>query len=179
MELITLYHYDNNTGEFLYTTEPYKGSELPLYSTNIAPPDTRKNEAAIFDGKKWHICGDFRNEIYYEKATGLKIVINKLGVIDADLTPSSPKAEDDIWDGSQWIPCPLPTKAQHIDEAKKKKQAFIVEANAVIALLQDAVELRMATDEEVTQLNAWKQYRVLLNRVDASTAPNIDWPQKP
>ncbi|HGW6773097.1 TPA: tail fiber assembly protein, partial [Escherichia coli] len=25
-------------------------------------------------------------------------------------------------------------------------------------------------------LEAWKKYRVLLNRVDTSTAPDIEWP---
>ncbi|EOZ2641109.1 tail fiber assembly protein, partial [Escherichia coli] len=26
---------------------------------------------------------------------------------------------------------------------------------------------------------AWKKYRVLLNRIDTSTAPDIDWPTIP
>ncbi len=26
---------------------------------------------------------------------------------------------------------------------------------------------------------AWKKYRVLLNRVDTSTAPDIEWPEEP
>ncbi|KIE64605.1 tail fiber assembly protein [Escherichia coli] len=28
-------------------------------------------------------------------------------------------------------------------------------------------------------LEAWKKYRVLLNRVDTSTAPDIEWPEIP
>ncbi|EFC5427862.1 tail fiber assembly protein, partial [Escherichia coli] len=28
-------------------------------------------------------------------------------------------------------------------------------------------------------LAAWKKYRVLLNRVDTSLAPEIEWPQQP
>lgn len=28
-------------------------------------------------------------------------------------------------------------------------------------------------------LEAWKMYRVLLNRVDTSTAPDIEWPVNP
>ncbi|EHH6603082.1 tail fiber assembly protein [Escherichia coli] len=38
------------------------------------------------------------------------------------------------------------------------------------APLLDAVELGIATDEETSLLAAWKKYRVLLNRVDKSTA---------
>ncbi|EMG9853476.1 tail fiber assembly protein, partial [Escherichia coli] len=28
-------------------------------------------------------------------------------------------------------------------------------------------------------LEAWKKYRVLLNRIDTSTAPDIEWPEIP
>ncbi|MBC0860569.1 tail fiber assembly protein, partial [Escherichia coli] len=48
-----------------------------------------------------------------------------------------------------------------------------------IAPLQDAVELELATEEENSLLEAWKKYRVLLNRVDTSVAPDIEWPTSP
>ncbi|MCV3029668.1 tail fiber assembly protein, partial [Escherichia coli] len=48
-----------------------------------------------------------------------------------------------------------------------------------IAPLQDAVDLEIATEEENSLLEAWKKYRVLLNRVDTSTAPDIEWPEEP
>nr|ELR5039333.1 tail fiber assembly protein [Providencia stuartii]ELR5082438.1 tail fiber assembly protein [Providencia stuartii] len=71
------------------------------------------------------------------------------------------------------------SKEQLIAEAEQQKQSLLAEANNAIAPLQDAVDLDMATDEEKAQLTAWKKYRVLLNRVDTSTAPDIDWPEKP
>lgn len=66
-----------------------------------------------------------------------------------------------------------------ISQAESKKQSLLSEAAKVIAPLQDAVDLGMVTDEEKAKLTAWKTYRVLLNRVDTSLAPNIDWPEKP
>lgn len=45
--------------------------------------------------------------------------------------------------------------------------------------LQDAVDLNIATEAERQQLTAWKKYRVLLNRVDTSKAPDIEWPKAP
>ncbi|MDN0004869.1 tail fiber assembly protein [Providencia stuartii] len=33
--------------------------------------------------------------------------------------------------------------------------------------------------KEAAALQAWKKYRVLLNRIDTSLAPNIEWPEKP
>ncbi|MCY6826315.1 tail fiber assembly protein, partial [Escherichia coli] len=44
-----------------------------------------------------------------------------------------------------------------------------------IAPLQDAADLEIATEEEISLLEAWKKYRVLLNRVDTSVAPDIEW----
>lgn len=73
---------------------------------------------------------------------------------------------------------PVP-KEQLIAEVEQKKQSLLAEANNAISPLQDAVDLDMATEEEVAALQEWKKYRVLLNRVDTSTAPNIDWPEKP
>ncbi|WP_307773608.1 tail fiber assembly protein [Providencia stuartii] len=71
------------------------------------------------------------------------------------------------------------SKEQLIAEAEQQKQSLLAEANNAIAPLQDAVDLDIATDEEEVQLTAWRKYRVLLNRVDTSTAPEIDWPEKP
>ncbi|MDB9568696.1 tail fiber assembly protein [Providencia rettgeri] len=72
---------------------------------------------------------------------------------------------------------PPPTKEQLIAEAKYQKQALLNEATTAIAPLQDAVDLGIARDEEREQLKKWKNYRVLLNRVDTSIAPNINWPE--
>lgn len=59
------------------------------------------------------------------------------------------------------------------------KQALFSQSTLRISVLQDAVDLEMATDEESALLPLWKKYRVLLSRVDASTAGEIEWPEKP
>ncbi|WP_272530057.1 tail fiber assembly protein [Providencia sp. PROV205] len=74
---------------------------------------------------------------------------------------------------------PPVSKEQLIAEAEQQKQSLLAEANNAIAPLQDAVDLDMATEEEMAALQKWKTYRVLLNRVDTSLAPDIDWPEKP
>ncbi|POW56409.1 hypothetical protein C3408_13165 [Candidatus Pantoea alvi] len=53
----------------------------------------------------------------------------------------------------------------------------MAEATHTISILQDAVDLDMATDEESTLLPLWKKYQVLLSRIDASTSEEIKWPQ--
>ncbi|MDE8559059.1 tail fiber assembly protein [Pantoea vagans] len=63
--------------------------------------------------------------------------------------------------------------------ATSRKAAAMDEAGQAIAPLQDAVDVGMATDAEAALLTAWKKYRVLLNRVDVSAAPDITWPEAP
>ena len=64
-------------------------------------------------------------------------------------------------------------------ERKKQKNSLMQVASEHIAPLQDAVDLEIATEEETSLLEAWKKYRVLLNRVDTSVAPDIEWPTIP
>ncbi|HAJ4481471.1 TPA: tail fiber assembly protein [Escherichia coli] len=73
-------------------------------------------------------------------------------------------------------PEPEVPKEDLISQAEQQKANLIAEASQTISILQDAVDLDMATDEERTQLTTLKKYRVLLSRVDTSKAPDIDWP---
>lgn len=77
---------------------------------------------------------------------------------------------------------PPPPERSHdelVADAEQQKSALLTAANNTIAPLQDAVDLDIATDSEQSQLLAWKKYRVLLNRVDTSAAPEIEWPTPP
>ncbi|MDE9590971.1 tail fiber assembly protein, partial [Xenorhabdus bovienii] len=52
-------------------------------------------------------------------------------------------------------------------------------ATEKIDICQDAVDLNIATDSEKSSLAEWRKYRVLLNRVDCTTAPDVKWPEQP
>lgn len=78
-----------------------------------------------------------------------------------------------------WIDAPQLTPMQHREIASWEKAARLEMAGKAIAPLQDADDLGVATAEEKALLLAWKRYRVLINRVDAETAPDIDWPIAP
>lgn len=71
------------------------------------------------------------------------------------------------------------TDDELMTQAEGARAQLMLTANQKITPLQDALDLDMATDEELAQLNAWKTYRVLLSRVVTSTAPDIDWPPLP
>ncbi len=86
-------------------------------------------------------------------------------------------APDGKWKLHEGVIIPLPI--DYALAAEKEKTSRNEEANKSIALLQDAVDLAIATEEEASQLIAWKNYRILLNRVNISLAPDIDWPIPP
>ncbi|ELY2957904.1 hypothetical protein A3N68_12925 [Enterobacter asburiae] len=96
------------------------------------------------------------------------------------LNPPTGKVRSARKDGTPcWMDIPPPTQEEFVSLAEQKKNRLFSEANTIIAPLQDAQDLDMAMDNEKDLLLAWKQYRVLLNRVDTSTAPDIVWPTIP
>ncbi|WP_312803979.1 tail fiber assembly protein [Atlantibacter hermannii] len=86
-----------------------------------------------------------------------------------------------LYDGETFTQPPIepPSQAQLVAAAEQEKQYRLTVANNQIAPLQDAVDLDMATDEEVRLLSEWKKYRVLVNRVDTNKSPAIQWPPQP
>ncbi|MBC1164004.1 tail fiber assembly protein, partial [Escherichia coli] len=78
-----------------------------------------------------------------------------------------------------WVKDTEAEKLFRIREAEETKNSLMQVASEHISPLQDAADLEIATEEETSLLAAWKKYRVLLNRVDTSLAPEIEWPQQP
>ena len=74
---------------------------------------------------------------------------------------------------------PEPTQAELISQAESTRAALMVAASAAIAPLEDADKLGIATDDEKAALTRWMHYRVMLNRLDMSAAPSIEWPELP
>lgn len=114
----------------------------------------------------WPTDGQLVNESVYYEFSANKAPEGKLRTVNKKGLPV-------------WTDAPKPSQEQLIAEADAKKVALLAEANNAIAPLQDAVDLDIATDEEIALLKEWRKYRVLLNRVDTSTAPDITWPVKP
>jgi hypothetical protein len=73
----------------------------------------------------------------------------------------------------------IPFVQSAAEVAEQHKNALLSQATAAIAPLQDAVDIDDVTDAERERLKAWKTFRVALNRLDLSAAPDIDWPAVP
>ncbi|MCT2419974.1 tail fiber assembly protein [Pantoea sp. XY16] len=85
--------------------------------------------------------------------------------------------------GADMLPCltdrPLPTTEELISQAEDKLSRLRSEADTAIQPLQDASDLGIATDDEASQLIAWKKYRVMLMRINTKDMENIIWPEQP
>lgn len=78
----------------------------------------------------------------------------------------------DLGGGSNHKADAPPTHEELVLMAESKRDVLLSGAAAKIVPLQDAVDLSDATQDEISVLRAWKQYRVLLNRVDVSNVPS-------
>ncbi|NMY85902.1 tail fiber assembly protein [Pseudomonas proteolytica] len=76
---------------------------------------------------------------------------------------------------------PVPTLAELSSIALRQRDYLLSVAAIRIAPLQDAVDLRRATETEIASLTRWKDYRIDLNRIDQQTTfpVTIDWPLAP
>ncbi|WP_258019055.1 tail fiber assembly protein [Yersinia kristensenii] len=182
-QIITVFNYHYETKEFTGETDeyiaPYTG--IPGSSTLIAPLPTKAGYAVVFneDAQQWEYTEDYRGTDAYDTQTGYSRPVITLGPLPEGFTSQAPTSQFDRWDGSQWVKDENAEKKHHLAEAEQKKRYLLNEASTKIHILQDSIEFGLATEATKAELLAWRKYRVLLDRVDISTAPNITWPAKP
>ncbi|HBR4531080.1 tail fiber assembly protein [Klebsiella pneumoniae] len=177
---VQVFHFDMTTREFIGAEEIYihVGVGLPAFSCLEEPPVQSEYQVAVRsdDNSSWSVTDDYRGITVYDIQTLASLVITETGPIPDTVTTSAPLTPYDKWDGSAWV---TDADAQHVADvanADIQKKELIAQASAGISILQDAMTLGMATDEEKSRLTSLQAYRVRLNRVDTSLAPNIIWP---
>lgn len=179
----TVFNYDGTTGEYLSESSEYLavGIGLPASSCADAPPPAKKGFAVCrkVSEADWEYLPDHRGETVWDSESGEPQPVTAPGDYPANSTPLAPATPYDKWDGEKWVTDAAAKKAADITAAELTRAALIQAAGEAISPLQDASELGMATDEEAARYNAWRQYRVLLMRVDTAPAPDIGWPAAP
>lgn len=177
---VQVFHFDMTTREFIGTEEVYihVGVGLPAFSCLEEPPVQSEYQVAVRseDNLSWSVTEDYRGITVYDIQTLASRVITEPGPIPDTVTRSVPLTPYDKWDGSAWVTDADAQHAADVAVADLQKKELITQASADIAILQDAVALNMATEEEKTRLSSLQAYRVLLNRVDTSLTLNISWP---
>ncbi len=115
----------------------------------------------------------------YEQAGTLPADL--VDVTDADYTtftgqPPEGKTRGSKGENPAWVDIPPPTPEETRQGWVTNKARLLDEAEATIRILERAVKLNIATDEEKARLEAWERYSVELNRVDVEKP---EWPDKP
>ncbi|EPY0179283.1 tail fiber assembly protein [Salmonella enterica subsp. salamae serovar 42:b:e,n,x,z15] len=181
-QTIKIFNLRSDTNEFIGTGDAYipPHTGLPANCTDIAPPDIPSSHIAVFDAETqtWSLHEDHRGETVYDTTTGNQVYISEPGPLPENVTSVSPDGEYQKWDGKAkvWVKDEAAEKAAQLRQAGETKNRLLQIASEKVAPLQDAVDLDIATDDEKAQLDEWKKYRVLVNRVDTS---NPDWPEQP
>lgn len=177
---VQVFHFDMASREFIGTEEIYihVGVGLPAFSCLEEPPVQTEYQVAVRseDNAAWSVTDDYRGITVYDIQTLASRVITEPGPIPDTVTRSVPLTPYDKWDGSAWVTDADALHAADVTAADVQKKQLITQVSADISILQDAVTLNMATDEEKSRLTSLQAYRVLLNRVDTSLAPDIVWP---
>ncbi|EPU3837328.1 tail fiber assembly protein [Providencia stuartii] len=181
---IKTYIADPTTREYLNANMEYIYFDVSVSAGAYtdAPELPTKTGFAIVrseDGSKWEIVADHRGKTAYNTETRQPVEVDFMGDLPETLTLLEPKTEFDKWNGKKWVTDTEAQKAALIAQAEQEKSQRLDEANNMLTYLQDSIDTGLATDEEAAALQAWKKYRVLLNRIDTSLAPNIEWPEKP
>lgn len=181
IQTVKVYDFAALTGEYIGQSDAMiaPNTGLPARCTDIKPPKTESGTVAIFKNDAWVIVEDFRGQTVYSTDNGLPVVVNELGALPANSTRLAPASRFDRWDGEAWVKDEAAELLQQTQDAELLKKELMSQAVLQIDTLQDAVDLDMASEEEKAQLLAWKKYRVVLNRLDTSTVPDIAWPGTP
>lgn len=178
---IHIYNTNPVTNEFTNESDEYltSGVGLPANSYLDKPLPVKIGFVVVRGSNGWEYLVDHRNETIYSTETGQPLTVTEVGDYPKNTTIIAPTTAYDIWNGKKWVTDNVAVTTADIDAAEAEKSRCRAIADAAIVPLSDAVELDEATAEEVEKLKEWKKYRIALNRIDTSTAPDIEWPITP
>ena len=197
----TVYNYDPRTRIYTGASQADESPLepgvflIPAHATSQPPPGWIKAEgaaiphdayAALMAGKlerftsagEWECIDDVRG-VWYD-TDGQPVKVSDLDADVSQLTREAPPDATYKLVNGKWEQCPDKAAAAKKAEMDMAVAAGMAAANQHIAVLQDAVDLEMATAEEEAALKNWKRYRVLLSRLQADAKyPDVKLPQRP
>ncbi|HGR4956341.1 TPA: tail fiber assembly protein [Klebsiella aerogenes] len=180
---LTVYSVEPHQREFQSVTMEYLAAGVGLPAFGYADkPDLPGDGFALVrsaDEKQWETIADYRGLTAYSTENGQPEIIAILGELPDTLTLLAPVTAYDKWDGSQWV---TDTAAKHADEiavAEQQRQELLSEAQQQITGWQTELQLGIISDDDKASLISWMNYIKVVQAVDASTAPDITWPDKP
>lgn len=180
---IRCFYYDTDTKEYTGWSDEFIniGVSMPGDSTDIDPGDDVAGMVAVFDGEGWEQKEDHRNETVYSTADGSGVTVDYIGEIRDGFTRTEPVTPYDKWDGDKWVTDSDAKHAADVATAEAEKQSRTNLANDYMNSKQWPGKAAMGRlkDAEKEQYNLWLDYLDALEAVDTSSAPDINWPEKP
>ena len=182
----TIYNYDPITriftGEAQADESPLEPGVylIPAHATTIELPTVADGKVARWrvDDRMWEVIPDVRGTWY--DADGRAVQIDDLDADVSALTREAPPDATYKLVNGKWQQCPDKVAAAKKAVTDAEVAAGMDEANRQIAVLQDAVDLELATPEEEAALKSWRRYRVLLSRLQSDAKyPDVKLPQRP
>ncbi|WP_407230136.1 tail fiber assembly protein [Escherichia coli] len=158
---IKIYNLLAGTNEFIGEGDAYipPHTGLPANSTDIAPPDIPAGFVAVFnsDESSWHLVEDHRGKTVYDVASGDALFISELGPLPENVTlVIAGRGVSEVERHSR-VKDTEAEKLFRIREAEETKNNLMQVASEHIAPLQDAADLEIATEEEISLLEAWEK----------------------
>lgn len=164
---------------------PFTGSDYantdsfaPINALRVAPELKAGFHPCERDGA-WIMVPDYRGTKVYDTATAQQSEIKELGELPDGVTTIAPDVEFPKWNGKKWVTDKSAKKDSDIAAAEAQNQYLIAEVQTETQILQTKLSLKRIKPAELELLNAWLDYLDLLEMIDTSTAPDIDWPLKP
>ena len=181
-----VYNYEPTTGLYLWESEAEEsplepGAYLiPAHATTTKPPAIPTGKLARYntDKEAWDVIDDVRGTWY--NADGRSVEIDDIDADVGALTREAPPDATYVLVKGKWQQSPEKAAAAKKAQMDAEVAKGLSEAVRQIAVLQDAVDLDMATTDEEAALKAWKKYRVLLTRAQADAKyPDVTLPKRP
>ncbi|OCF95496.1 tail fiber assembly protein [Gilliamella sp. wkB308] len=172
------YYYDN-TNEFRPYTHQLDANDdtMPPDNALRVAPEFRSGHYPCEKNGKWILIEDHREKTAYNIETQEAIEIDYLGKIKAGFTLLQP-FEFCKWNGEKWVLDEEQKKSFIIKLNQSKLANLLSDANNEIEILNDKIELEIATDDDKKQMKKWKLYRIQLKSIDTNKL-DIEFPAKP
>lgn len=188
MDNLVIFHAHPITLEFLGTGEadpdPRDADNwlIPAFAYQDEPPQSLPGHVVVrsADHSAWQQVEDNRGTVY-DISTGEAHVYQQLGPLPDGLTREPFPGTYYVWSGSAWVLDEVAQLQGRRTGAISRRDELLAVASARIEVLQDAIELSIATEEEKSLLLAWKTYRVNLSRVETQEGFPllVTWPPAP
>ncbi|PZW46383.1 tail fiber assembly protein [Pseudomonas sp. URMO17WK12:I2] len=182
-----IYHYHPQTGELLGTgladPDPMNPANwlVPGFATLDAPDEPAQGIVPCrVEHARWELLEDNRGTVF-STDSGQPLEYTSLGPLPQGFTTQARPSLHHTWQGASWVFDEQSARAAFINAAVLERNSLQAEATARIAPLQDAADFEDATEAEISELEAWKRYRIALNRLPLQDSyPNpIQWPKMP